>query len=513
MKTYSNTQLFARLSQKGISYKGYTNVFDNYSYFQLVNAYKPVFIERAINIEGIEKIINERLEPHYSTIVKNFNVHSATEKFDFILVRLQDKYNFGYTRKEILSDQGIRTSIIEKLKKMNYQMHVYKEGTHIKDFVHILKFEHELRNVLLKYCLILEETIKSEFVNYLNSEENIESTFLLDAKNYNINEKQQYAIKSMSLAVEGIHSEYLLSMKRKIDQNILPPYWMSIPSFVLNGVIKTIDNLNRLHSRKIKEKLFYKLTNLSEEDYIGSDGLIDTDELNIHSDMIFRAISDVGEFRNALAHNSPIFIYNIRDSSHLDSIIDYRKPSINNNKSKNAIATRKTRATGDIRNLEFLLNCSHPNLGNNNEVSMDLSYNIFLIKNFMCSIDNNCLIKEELKDVFCKYNIFDENIQDEKYFFLQSELDKCHTDLADYVEELNNINILEINDLVRDNKPSTRVVQQKNRRTVELAREINKTLSEVKKIGYTNKSSYSPFVGCDKYYKYTGINYNFIKEL
>ena len=99
MKTIKTVKQIDRLKQKNINCKGNADVFDKYSYFQLVNAYKPIFASDVMNIDEIKhEVMNGG--PKLDLIAKNFNLHNKND-YVSILVRLNDKYDFGYSTSTI----------------------------------------------------------------------------------------------------------------------------------------------------------------------------------------------------------------------------------------------------------------------------------------------------------------------------------------------------------------------------------------------------------------------------
>lgn len=518
MRKLNEQQLLKRLGQKGIGTNGRRDVFKNYSYYQLINAYKPIFIERSLTLGDIRTIIENSSHPDYHLVIKNFHISDRTiDKFGFILYRLSDKYKMGYTMKSLTTsadkDEN-KNKVIKKLEKNNYSMHVYFEGTHLNDFIQFFKFEHDLRNLLLKYTLIIEENIKSVFVNFLNDQPDIDSNFLLNAKNYNINGKSTQAIRSMSLAVESIHSDKILSLTRKNKQNIVPPYWMSIPTFVLNGVINTIDYLSPQYSYSIKSALFERMTGNKpssvRRDHMSAEKKVEQEREAVNQ--IFGALTSIGEFRNSLAHNSPIFLYNIKDCDHIMGTIDYMGPKVNNNKSPEAHVTRKKNATGVIKNVSKYLHCRHPNLGDNRKASLDLSYNIFLITNIMKVIDKNSSIKSEIKDIYQRYNIFE--VKSESTVALTK---KNISEIISTVEKsllvLSEVNIDELRMMIDEKKPVKQVIREKNKVINDSVKNIESAISDLSFVTEKATSKYPPFKRKDIYTKYTGVDKYFLINL
>ena len=98
------------------------------------------------------------------------------------MFKICDKYGINYKYFES-SDE-----LKDKVKGIKYYNHLYSNKVIYSDFVRIYKFEHELRNVLLRYTLIIEESLKNILVSYLNCIE-AKDTFLTDINQYDTSPK------------------------------------------------------------------------------------------------------------------------------------------------------------------------------------------------------------------------------------------------------------------------------------------------------------------------------------
>ncbi len=65
------------------------------------------------------------------------------------------------------------------------------------------KFEHELRLMLLKYTLIIEESMKNIFIAYLN-DHNAKADYLVNMHNYNTSSIKNKAFDTMKLIIGKI---------------------------------------------------------------------------------------------------------------------------------------------------------------------------------------------------------------------------------------------------------------------------------------------------------------------
>lgn len=141
MKVYNTNELRNHLKEKGIQIKNNDiNNFENNDYFQVINAYKPLFV---INVEDLDKILlnidkNNEIERY----LENFSIESYQnnqELKDKIISKICLKYG-------IKNDKDA----IKRIKEINYIHHIYDQKCEYNDFLRMFQFEHELRNILLK---------------------------------------------------------------------------------------------------------------------------------------------------------------------------------------------------------------------------------------------------------------------------------------------------------------------------------------------------------------------------
>ena len=151
MKSYTNIKLKKKLQNKGIQLDNRKKkLFDKYSYYQVVNAYKNIFSTNIENIDDIENNIMNNTD--IERYLKNYDIdsyHSNTQLFRNIEIKICQKYGILY------KSTDTNDEIKEKIKSINYYNHLYSNKVYYSDFVRMYKFEHELRNVLLRYTLII----------------------------------------------------------------------------------------------------------------------------------------------------------------------------------------------------------------------------------------------------------------------------------------------------------------------------------------------------------------------
>lgn len=148
----------------------------------------------------------------------------------------------------------------------------------------------------------------------------------------------------------------------------------------------------------------------------------------------------LGEFRNMLAHNQPIYCYNI-DSFDLREKypLEYELPKINISK-KYEDGSLIPKYKQQIKlNAKLMQNLSdyfgEDNFNKNNYTNLNLSKIVYIIYKILKNIDKNTKFYEELKSIFIKYNV----ILNEKKNIIEN-MDAC-------IDLLKEINILEEFDL------------------------------------------------------------------
>ncbi|MCI8461279.1 MAG: Abi family protein, partial [Bacilli bacterium] len=259
MKSYTNSKLKRKLQNKGIQLdERKKKIFDKYSYYQVVNAYKNIFSKTIENIDDIEKnILSGNDIERYK---KNYGIsHFQNEKHLIRQVKSKICEKYGITNKYSDSDE----ELTKKIKSIQYYNHLYSDKVFYSDFVRMYKFEHELRNVLLKYTLIIEESLKNVFVVYLNSIE-ANADFLTDINQYETGQNNiSNAIESIKKVFDKQTNKYSNPIKRKNKQNLSVPYWIIINELTLGETVRLVINLKTDHRTKILENCINYFTNMN----------------------------------------------------------------------------------------------------------------------------------------------------------------------------------------------------------------------------------------------------------
>lgn len=509
MKTLTTVKQLERLKEKGINVsRSNKDVLSKYSYFQLINAYKSLFVDDVKTIIDIkEDIRNGRLHEYYC---KAFGIH----------------------KKFINDNQGIYTRILKILKKkymlncldtelevaiqdIDYVHHVYKNNVDIEDFVRILKFEHRMRAILMKYVLIIEENLKNTLCTYLN-DINAENDFLLNISNYDLS-NPEFSIKSLGQSMNIIRDNKSLPLNRKIEQQLLPSYWITIHASTLNSVIRTIQNLKKDHFEKIKKEIFKKFCDTT------CFSAMNDNEIVMNSGYFFYQLLSVGDFRNQLAHNNPMYQYNLKNSSmKLFPNIQYNYPFPSSkwkrpNETEEVFKRRQTseKTSKVVSNLRLMQSTFGVDAFNSRttNVNIDLSYVIYLVNKMISVLDENNTLAEELRDLYYDFGItsFDydnpySSLRTTDYYNLLSELEET-------TNSIRLLDVRDINDAINNGTAHTRLLQSANVKYATHIKDLDKILQKLKSVEEKRTRTYELFEFNDEYKKYTGIDSVFIRNL
>lgn len=493
MKVFTTKQLNAHLNEKGIAKKhGDSALFFNNDYFQVVNAYKALFISGVENINDILKNIDNNQEiKRYKKAFAIGKIKDNAELKRKILLKICEKYN--------ISSKANQCDIIEKL---NYVHHIYSANCTYNDFLRMYYFEHELRSLLLKYTLTIENNLKRVLIKTLNDKKNMKDSFITDIDSYNTSVKSHNeAIKTLKNILDIHNSKHSKPVGRKIEQDIIVPYWILINEMTFGVVINCIKNLKKEYSELIYENLIKEFTKTT---------LSFSNKQDIHDIENFKKILDyISTFRNILAHNQPIFAYNIKDDSLCNfPSFSYSQPQISK---KHVEAKEKSK---NISSDKALLMCQHSKNNHmkdtfkvlfgkdnfnkdKNPSNMNLSYIIYLIYKINKQFDATNTMKQELIDLFYSYNIIEHTdkyhiIKIDEYNALIKSINgidsslKCNNDL-----DTLRSNICTLNNQIKSLKKQSSLVQK-----------------EIVKRKYNQ-----PFMFDKAYQNFTGITIKFLRQL
>ena len=397
-------------------------------------------------------------------------------------------------------------TLVAEIKRIDYIHHIYAEGTKYGDFVRMYKFEHELRLLLLRYTLIIEENMKNIFVSTLNDTEKINANFLSDINNYNTSDaSSNSSLETLKLIIDKQGNKHSKPIQRKRKQNITVPYWILVNELAMNQTYKAISNLKPEIERKVFQRCVNHFTRLDIDIFDKNKSDIDIKKENRLINSFKIILYYIGEFRNMLAHNQPIYSYNIKDCSMCDfPNINYDYPS--NSKRELTFEEQYKINASMMYNLQKFFGIDKFN-SRNLKVNIDLSWIIYVIYKIISTIDNNTKFYDELRKIYIKYNIV---LTEYEY---QISNCKLYEKLLDRLQELYDMdfNAYEIINRVECGLAYKSIFKSNERKLKQKLKEIEKISKKVvvKKIG----SKYNLFSGNQVYKKYTNIDASFFNQI
>lgn len=502
MEKHSNNLLIRGLELKNIKFQnGEKSKFNSYSYYQVINAYKSLFVSNIETIDDIYKNVNNGLKINeYKT---SFGITANTDIFREICKKICKKYGLSYSH--TMKDITLKDSI----SKIDYVHHIYPLNIQYGDFLRMYKFEHELRSLLLKYTLIIEECIKNIFIKHLNNTPDVKANFLSDINNYDTSKGNNSSLDTLKLIFEKQKNKYSKPIQRKRKQDLTIPYWILINELTMNETYKVIKNLKPEISILIFQDCLNHFTNIkvnicdktkTRKQIRNEKGLI----------LSFRTlIKYIGIFRNMLAHNQPIYSYNHKDLSLMNyPTLSYDMPVVDTKKSPSIREIDQQHKINSITmyDLEIFFGQDKYN-ANNSCRDINLSFIIYIIYKVIFTIDKNTEFYEELVTLFKKYNIIldlnEKQISDvasvEKLIYEIEEINKIELDYKDIINKIEN------------NKPYKQELKSFMSNINEKKRKINSVVNKIKIKEV--KSKYKRFPGQRRYTNYTGIDKKYFEDI
>jgi len=496
MESYKNNQLKRKLQNKGIKLDANKKkLFDRYSYYQVINAYKNIFASTIENIDDIRENIENDID--IDRYCKNFNIEQNDNKelfFRSILFKICKKYGIEYKKANSIDE------LVNKIKQIKYYNHIYSNKVCYSDFIRMYKFEHELRNVLLRYTLVIEESLKNILITYLNSIES-EDTFLTDINQYETGQGNiNYAISSIKKMFDKQTNKHSNPIKRKNDQDISVPYWILINELTLGETIRLITNLKSEHNRNILEKCVNYFTNMQ---IVYRDGFNDTEKKNYwnYLNVMREILNIIGIFRNNLAHNQPIYNFNIKEfSASKSGNVNYRLPKAKNKHEQYVLNTSYMSYFANFFGSDKYNSFS----GNSN---IDLSWIIYVIYKIITHLDYNTNLYNELTYVYKKFNII---LKPTKFSLNKIEL---YENLLTEIEKISNLDF-QIDTVINRYDNNERIKMN----LISLNKQINNIKKGLKSYISSNQKNneclkYTHFLFDGSYTKYTGIDKRYFDKL
>lgn len=362
------------------------------------------------------------------------------------------------------------------------------------------KFEHELRNVLLRYTLIIEESLKNVFVSYLNNIE-AKDNFLTDINQYETGQRNiNRAIDSIKKVFDKQTNKYSNPIKRKNYQDLTVPYWILINELTLGETIRLIINLKDEHKIKILENCVNYFTNMN----LKIDFLTVKERKEKYYNYINamrEILSIIGSFRNNLAHNQPIYNFNVKEfySSKCNKV-NYLLPNAKNAKDQYALNAKYMSYFANFFGTDKYNSCT----GNTN---IDLSWIIYVIYKFITHLDKNTNFYTELTYVYQKYNIIltPGKVAINKYA-LYEEMLKMFENYSEF-----DFGLLETTTRYNNGESIKQNLISLNKRINNMKNDMHKLLE--RNIKNNDCLKYTHFLFDGNYTKYTGIDKKFFDKL
>lgn len=515
MDKYSTEDLINKIKRKGIKVTN-DEIVKKYDYFQVINAYKPLFISYVEKIGDIVKNIEECNKEKMKEYRYIYNIESSVKDDRLVAVILDkiiSKYGL-YVPKKYQSDytpKGIkfRIGLIEGIK---FVLHHYEEGVEYSDFIRMYEFEHELRNLLLKYVLKIEENIKRVFISYLNDSQ-FQSNYLVDIRNYDTS--SETGIKSIQKVLSLYENEHSKPIQRKIEQNLTIPFWILINEMTLKQTITTIKSLIDKHRMKIFQKCLNEFTYRNIDVFAPGNSNISAEKKEIWA--FSKVLTYIGDLRNMLAHNQPIYNFNVSNLSFYDSDKPiYENPIMTESMKKGIEAAEREKEVSidseeeeleseTPAKKEFVLTDEFYKHTENrvmmerlesffgtdffnsrrNGINIDLSWIIYVVWRISLKLDSNCTFGSELYNIYSKYGIYDLTVNKSI-----SNI-KSFKELKDYVGSIN--------------------VEDKN---LDIQESIKKICTDISSINIISEErKYNIFKYSKAYLKYTNIEKDFLEKL
>ena len=433
----------------------------------------------------------------------SFGIIANTDIFREICKKICKKHGISYSH--TMKDKALRKNI----SKIDYVHHIYPQNTQYGDILRMYKFEYELRNMLLKYTLIIEKSIKNVFIKHLNNTPDVKANFLSDINNYDTSRGNNDALDTLKLIFEKQKNKHSKPIQRKRKQDITIPYWILINELTMNETYNVIKNLKPEISILIFQDCLNHFTNKKVDI---KDKTKPRKQIQNEKGMIlsFRTlIKYIGTFRNMLAHNQPIYCYNHKDYCLMNyPTMSYDMPWVDmkKNPTPSEIDQQHKINSVTMHDLETFFGQDKYN-ANNSCRDINLSFIIYIIYKIISTIDKNTEFYEELIRLYKKYSIIldlnEKQISDAvSVENLMSEIEKINMLELDYKEIINKID---------NNKSYKQELKTFISGFNEKKRKIN-TLSNKIKIK-ENKSKYKPFPAEIRYTDYTGIDKKYFEDI
>lgn len=492
MKSNNVAQLYKNIKNKGISTKrGDSRFIQNYSYYQIINAYKPLFIINKRIISDIKQDIfqNQLIDTYLQIFDLEKHRYSQSNIIYYeICKKIANRYS-QVTKNAPLND-------LEKIiSSKKYILHIYDKKAKLCDFVRMYQFEHELRNLLLKYVLRIEEDTKTIFCNTLNDVHS-DSNFLLNINNYDLSNDE--SIKSLINVLKKRQNKYSNPITRKKDQNILPPFWILINELTMGEINYVIKSLKPEYRNAIVDSLISHFTLNTSPNFKVRYAFINL-------------LNDISVFRNDLAHNNPIFQYNISGNSLANyPAIEYSRPIIKNigtKKPNQILVERNNKKSQILHDLQSFFGQDIYNQTTPSTFNLNLSYIVYILYKITTKINPQSDFAKKFKQCYTEYGIISLGSwgATNDYNQYQNLLETLHNTMIN----LNNSSRVKIKHLTSS--------QEVKKVVKDLKQVMSLSANNIKEFLKKNNVNpapmkYSPFHFISEYSRYTGIDSVYINN-
>ena len=501
MQTLTANQLKNNLIKKGIALdRSDLALFKGHDYFQIVNAYKYLFVDSAEDIDTIKNNIDANNVCKIREYEKHFGItkyRGNTDLLSKICDSIIKKYGIEL---EHPATASIQTKI-SKINAIKFVKHCYHPDANFKDFIRMFYLEHELRNVLIKYTLLIEEKIKKVFIAVLNESKDVDANYLADISNYNLSgSNKNSSILSLGMVIKMHSNKNSRPIRHKMDQELIVPYWILINEMTMGQTIQTIRNLKE----NIRKKIFQAITNemsgssLDIFDSSKATRIRRSEEKLIYN--FSNILNYVGEFRNDLAHNEPLYTYNVKDTMTFERI----KPRTDRNRDapvqqqQHAIINQLNSALSDLYGTDGYN-------AHNYGYDIDLSWIIYVIGKISSVIKPDWNFGDEVREIFKKYSVC--LSYGEGDFNSSSKIDELINKCGSLETAQIDSSLDEIKNAIEQGQPYKKRIQQLKKQLTDI---YNLSISVRKQD--QKQSVYDPFIFANRYHRYTRIDATYLIE-
>ena len=506
---YSKTTQGLRryLKRKGISISGeYRQRFSKYDYFQVINGYKGLFISGVENMDRILENLQSGIDlDRYRAA---FSIPANTPKDDChtrIIDSIVDKYGLDVAKTASVDEK------LSAIKSIQYVHHVYSPNADYADFCRMYDFEHELRNVLLKYTLMIEDNIKRIFIGYLNDQDK-SPDFLVDISNYNTaftGRGKNGAFQTIKRVIDLLDNTHSNPIQRKRKQNLPVPYWILINEMTLNQTLRTISNLNQDDKDHILQGILHEFTDCTSVDVFDTAGKtaerIDSEKGHLrHLAIMLRYI---GEFRNSLAHNQPIYNYNVANVD-LSCYPNIRRayPAVKYDP-KRSIEEQQQRVNAGLMRYINRFFGTDSFSSRSVDINVDLSFIIYVVNQIICRIKPSSTFKQDVLEVYRKYHVL---LGYPPYHRLSpSFLEELERKLQ--VLDGCEAHLVELKSRIENNRPYKAELKRLEKAQRDGKRQLLEYMAWIK--AKSSRSDYPPFSQGQAYKLFTNIDASFLLGL